>query len=194
MLSEFWKLCRWGQGAGFRLVSFPDNSQSVEASLVHWTTFLVAWGGAIHQKECHICIFKSGTQVSEVLVHIEYYTAPLTKSLKWLQGLLGQPQTGCETSIHYLQFDSKLLITCHAKINMASHIRIQLHPVWLLFCRWSRHETRLCLCPFKRALVSPYCDYVPPNGAFLHLVNPPYLPCKFLDVCFVVWSNKIRIV
>ena len=64
------------------IVSFPDPPWKVEEGLVFWATFLVTWGGAIHHKECHNCIFKSGTWFSDSSVHMDYYTATLTKKLE----------------------------------------------------------------------------------------------------------------
>jgi len=47
---------------------------------VFWATFLVAGGGAIYAVK-HNCIFlKSGTQVSDTSVHMDYYTVLLTKA------------------------------------------------------------------------------------------------------------------
>ena len=43
-------------------------------------TFLVTWGGAVLRKECHNCIFKSGSRVSDTLVHMGYYTARFAKA------------------------------------------------------------------------------------------------------------------
>jgi len=51
------------------IVSFPDLPWKVEEGLLFWTIFLVTWGGAIHPKECHNCIFKSGTWVSDSGAH-----------------------------------------------------------------------------------------------------------------------------
>jgi len=43
-------------------------------------TFLVAGGGAVLRKECHNCVFKSGSRVSDTSFHMDYYTARFAKA------------------------------------------------------------------------------------------------------------------
>ena len=65
-----------------RLVSFPDLTlpKKRKEGLVFWATILVTWGGAVLRKECHNCIFISGTLVSDTSVHMDYYTARFAKA------------------------------------------------------------------------------------------------------------------
>ena len=51
-------------------------------------------------KECHDCIFKSGTE--DASVHMDYYTGLFTKQkLEMATNSIGAPKTGCETGFHY---------------------------------------------------------------------------------------------
>ena len=68
------------------LVSFPDPPQKAERG--SGVLRDISWGGAVLCKECHNCIFKSGSQVSDTSVHMDYYKADLQSS-RWLQSLFG---------------------------------------------------------------------------------------------------------
>jgi len=66
--------------ANIVLSLIAQSPRKAKVGLMFLVTFLVMWDRGIRPKECHNCVFKSITRISDASVHMNYYIAPLTKT------------------------------------------------------------------------------------------------------------------
>ena len=157
--------------------------------LVFWATFLVTRGGAVLRKECHNCIFKSRTRVSDTSVHMDYYIALFTKSrdghkVCWDSQKQAARQVftisdSFQNTITYvMQLYSGLL-----QSDWWSQIRDQPHPMWQEMLLRTPDPLRTCkrvwAQDYTHTIMQPHPQSVTPTGTELEqpslIPSPPWV-------------------
>lgn len=151
-------------------------------------TFLVRWDRATPCKECHICIFKPDLEFLTFgayrLLH-----SPIYKSSRCPQSLLGQLNTGCKTTFHYLKFALKYDHLCHASMSSVIWLWSEIgRPMWQEMLLRTPDCLRMCGGPGHEIRTE---NRLPPDCEEVFMLFSPHASSSTLapNICNAQWTR-----